>query len=422
MKRERICLYTTDPCWKRLLDAKKIKSYLLKNGYKVVDNPDDADTIVVVTCAFLNSITEFTLNKIKDLQQYNAELIVAGCLPEIDGEELSEIFNGQVLTTKELDDKIEILFPPKKNIRFKEIDDANILYKNVKQPGYIDYLKNILGKVKLLGKTIKEVKQFFLNYLVEKKPVTYFNLLEQYHIRVAWGCMGNCSYCAIKKATGKFHSKPLSECIKEFEKGLNQGYKNFVLDASDVGLYGVDLDSSFPELLNELMKKPGDYKITVREVHPNWVVKYIDKLEKILYKNKILIFDLSFQSMNKRILKLMRRYSDVEKIKDAVIRLKKVPKNVLFTCQFIIGFPTESWDEFLDSLLFIKNMDFDGGQIYLFSCKDGTSAEFIKPRISKEEMIKRLKYSKSLLQKAGFYVQYINKNNPVGLDFVKKRR
>lgn len=422
MKREKIFIYSADPCWKRLLDANKIKDYLLKNDYNIVCKPDDADTIIIMTCAFIAYTTEFALKKITDFKQYDAEIIVAGCLPDINKEKLSKIFNGETLKTKELDEKIEVLFPPKKNVRFKDMDDANFLYENPKKVVYFNQLKKILYKIKFLKKIRKETSEFEFKHLVMDNRVRYFLSEKQFHIRVGEGCMGNCSYCGIKKAIGKCRSKPLQECIKEFELGLSKGYKNFFLDASDVGLYGIDINSSFPELLDEFTKKKGDYKITLREVHPNWVVKYIDDLEKILKRNKILIFDLSLQSINKRILQLMKRYSDVDKIKNAIKRLMSATDDVFFSGQFIICFPNEKYEEFQETLDFIIDMKFNGGQLYLYSCKENTEAEKIEPKIPEKEMMKRLGYSKKFLRKNRYYVKYIysNENKPFSLDFINK--
>jgi len=325
------------------------------------------------------------------------------------------------LTTKELNNKIEAIFPPKRNIKFKDMEDANILFKNFKQSDKVNIIEKKILSINVLKSIITKIRQYLLKYLIKRNSLEYFYSQDQFHIRIAWGCMGNCSYCIIKKATEKFRSKPINECIEEFEKGLDKGYKNFVLDASDVGLYGADINSSFSELLDRLTKKKGDYKISIREVHPRWIVKYVKELGKIFKRNKILIFDLSVQSMNKRILGQMRRYSNVEEIKNAFSSLRGASKNVFFTCQCIIGFPTETWEEFQETLFFITNMDFNGGQIYLFSCKKGTDAENIEPKIDEKEMIKRLEYSKKILERSGFCVQYINREKPLGLDFIKKK-
>lgn len=407
---KKIFIYTADPCWKRSLDANKIRDYLTKNNYKIVNKPEDTDVIIIVTCAFLNYKSEYALSKIKEFQNYDAKLIVAGCLPNIDKEELAKIFDGRTLTTKELDKKIELLFPPLNNIKFSEIADPNNLFEDLEVSPILGVPEKIFEKLKPLEKAYAKVGNHILKHLLGEQSLGYQFSKDQFHIRISWGCKGNCSYCAIKKAIPPFKSKPFNECIQEFKKGLKEGYKYFILDASDVGAYGLDINSSFPDLLDGMTKIPGDYKISIRELHPRWIVKYIDELEEIVKRHKILVLDVALQSANSRILKLMYRYSDEDKIRDAILRLRKAAQDVLLTVECIVGFPTETWDEFEETLHFIRDIGFNGGQIYLFSCKNGTEAENIEPKITNEEMIKRLQYSKKFLETIGYHTYYLSKN------------
>ena len=408
MKIRKVFIYAEVACWNRQLDATKIQNYLIKNDYQIVDNPDDADTIIFVSCAFLKEKLDDSLNKVKEFQKYGAELIVAGCLPITGKDELLRIFNGKTVGTKDLD-KIENLLPPKNNVRFKDIEDANILLENEDEKDTIKVVKKIFGKTDLLKKISTNLTEHILKNLVGENSVEYKFSKKQFHIRIAWGCTGDCSYCTIKKSAGPFHSKPLEECIKEFKKGLSQGYKNFVLDATDVGAYGIDIESSFPELLDNITKIPGDYYIFIREVHPKWIIRYIDELENILKRRKILILDIAIQSANSRILKLMNRPSDIEKMKKTLVRLKKSIPDIAYTCEFIIGFPTETEEEFKQSINFIKEVGLTGGQIYLFSCRRGTEAEKIEPKIPEKEMIKRALCGMKFLKKAGYTADYISK-------------
>ena len=411
---EKIFIYSADPCWKRLLDAEKIQDYLVKNSYKVVKKPSDADIIIIITCGFLNFITEFALNKIKEFQEYNAELIVAGCIPDIDKEKLAKIFNGKTMTTKDLEEKIEELFYPQNNIRYKDLDDANILFKNYEEV----QLNELTKKLGWIENIYLKIEKFIYKHLLEKYSIGYQFSRKQFHIRISWGCNRNCSYCAINKAVGPHRSKPLKKCIMEFKKGLKKGFKNFVLDATDVGLYGLDIGSNFPELLDEMTKIHGEYKISIRELHPAWIVKYVNELKEVIKRNKILILDVALQSANTRILKLMNRYSNVKKMKEAILILKNSSSDMFLTIECIIGFPTETWDEFLDTINFIKEVNSSGGQIYLFSCKTGTEAEKIEPKVNKKEMAKRSGYAKKFLKNAGYIVSYSSKEGV--LDFIKK--
>ena len=108
-------------------------------------------------------------------------------------------------------------------------------------------------------------------------------------------------------------------------------------------------------------------------------------MEEIVKRGKITILNCHIQSGNNRILKLMKRYSDTEKIKDAFLRLKKAFPKLIIDTDVIAGFPTETEEEFKDSLNFIKSTNLDMGLMIGFSCKSGTEAEDIKPKIPKDK-------------------------------------
>ena len=395
----------TDGCELRLIDAKKISNYLSLNKYQIIDNPDRADIIIYITCAFLERATEISLNKIKEFQKYNAELIVAGCLSAIDKEELRKIFDGKTITTKDIDD-IDKLFQDNK-IKFCDIDDANLLYANIDERTLVGVLKKLIRKSKRLENIAIKIKEIFLKYFFGTTSLildSYYISTSQkslFHIRISGGCLGSCTYCAIKKAIGEHKSKPIETCLKEFKKGLSNGYKNFILEADDSGAYGLDIGSDLPELLNKITSIPGEYSVAIRNLHPRWVVKYIDDLEKILSTGKIDSIDVPIQTSSSRILKLMNRYSNTVKIKDVILRLKQSYPGIKINTCYILGFPTETDEEFRETLDFIKKLNM-GGYVFRFSCKKGSKAENIEPKIPEEEISKRMKFAKKFLKHTGY--------------------
>ena len=405
-------------CDLRFLDANRVKEYFLKNNYKIAYNPEEADLIFFIACAALNSIAKGTLQKVKEFQNYKAELIVAGCLPEIEKEELSNIFNGKTIVTKNLE-KIDELFPDHK-VKFSSIDDSNIQFRNYYQNDFTGErttylpLKKIFWKNRFLSNNYKKIRRHILTNLTsnfERRVIEYlYSPKDLFQIRVGWGCLGNCHYCAVKMGIGNLRSKPIDVWLKEFKKGLEKGYKNIVINADDTGVYGLDIKSSLPELLDKLTNIPGDYKLLVSSIHPQWLVKYVDELEEIIKRKKIIIIESTIQSGSSRILKLMNRYSDVEKMKDAYLKIKNTnPKLKLFT-HIIAGFPTETDEEFRMSLDFIKAVDFDAGFVFPFSCKSGTKAEEIEPKVSEKDIAKRIKFSKKFLRKQKYNIFRLKKH------------
>jgi len=416
---KKIYLYVKG-CRKRYLDTKRIQNYFIKNDYEIVSKPNDADVIIFVTCAYLNDVADFSLNKVKEFQKYNAELIVAGCLPSIEKERLAEIFDGKVLNTTELD-KIESYFP-KNKVSFSCIEDQNILFQNIDTSSFIEQFKRTLRKSKTIERLYLGSKyNIFHRFAYGKTPLFDALHRKSFHIRTSWGCRGNCAYCGIKHAIGPFKSKPIDQCIKEFRSGLSKGYTNFVLESDDVGAYGLDMKSSFPELLDKMTEIPGQYHITIRALGPHWLVRYIDNFYEIFKRKKIISLGIAIQSPNPRILKLMNRYSDIDKVKDACLKLKEFLPDLALDTHYILGFPTETEDEFLNTLDFIKDLDYQFGYLMPYSPKNNTEAEKLEPKISDEEMKKRLRYAKKFLKKIGHRVLYYTEEECSFLLFDKRR-
>jgi threonylcarbamoyladenosine tRNA methylthiotransferase CDKAL1 len=404
--KKNIFITTSGVCWKRSLDSGKIKKYLLKNNYKVVESIEKADVFLVVTCAFLNGKSENSHAKIKAFLEKNDDIIVAGCLPTVEKEKLREYFSGKIIETKNISEDIEKIFPPKK-ICFKDVDDANILFDDKSGDSSVDFFKKAISKSKAIERVLSSVKNHVLQHLIGADSPAYKFSEKQFHVRIAWGCTGNCSYCTIKKSTGSFYSKPFDLCVKEFKKGLDEGYINFVLDATDLGAYGIDIGTSFIALLDKFTDFPGSYYINIRELNARWITRYTDDLVRILEKNKILLFDVAIQSASPRVLKLMNRPYDVEKLKNSLLKIRNVTADFSFTCEFIVGFPTETEEEFFQSLNFIREVGFDGGQLYEFSLRPGTEAVDIEPKIPEDVILKRINFAKKFLKKNGYYVKHL---------------
>jgi len=421
MKKKKIFIYGVLTCNRRKLDAWKLQQYFYKNNYKIVTNPKDADIILLSTCAYSNKHAKTSLGMTKKFLDYDAELIVSGCLPEIQKEELTKIFDGKTLSTKTLD-QIDQIFPENK-VKFNDIDDANIPLENANEYVLISNLKKVLGKSNSAKKIVSSFSESILRNIIKDDSTnchrsiinySHFKYFKErlqpnltvhrgsYFIRPSWGCLGNCSYCVIKKAIGTLKSKSIEKIIDEFNKGLNQGYKNFIFDADDLGAYGVDTGSNFAEMLDKITDISGDYLVHLRYIHPVWVVKHCNSFEKVLKKGKIRSLGSAIQSGNPRILKLMHRFSDVEKIKSSFSKIKNVYPDLLIATECINGFPSETREEFEETLNVVKEIGFDWGFIFPFSCRPGSEAENIEPKVSKKEILDRMKHSGDCFKKIGY--------------------
>jgi tRNA A37 methylthiotransferase MiaB len=412
-------------CNRRGLDSQRLSNYFLKNNYKIVLKPEEADYIILITCgATLLAINDW-FSKIKIFQEeYAAELIVAGCLPALQPRRLAKIFNGKIIMTEDLvknPDKVDMLFP-EINIKFREIKDTNrVMVTTAEKQNFIKNLQRQIDNFKNTPTMDKRSTFLFLilqlqifnrliNHIInnffdkDSFPYDFFNKDKKFIIRHSWGCTGNCSYCGIKKAVGPHISKPIESCVDEFKEGISLGYRTFLLSGDDTGAYGIDNQCSFPELLNEIIRlKETQYELEIKGLNPVWMVKYVEDLEKILKSERINKISCPIQSASSRILKLMNRYSDVEKIKDAFLRLKKAYPEIKFSTHIILGFPTETMVDLEETISFLDAIDFDYILVFTYVEIPGAKSEMIEPKIPKDSMEMRLKYLKKHLKKEGYH-------------------
>jgi len=400
-------------CDRRKLDITRISKYLIRNDYQIVDSPKKANIILICTCGFGNSMADISFKKIKELNKYDGEVIVTGCLPDTDKKRFDHFFNGQSFSTKHIDEIENYL--PGNNVSFSEIEDSNSLWNNLNRDKIRDIIKLLFLKFDLTKRVyIGFFDQMFRNKIGENHLILHsfyglnLPIADLYIIRIASGCWQNCAYCGIKKAVGGFKSKALNVCINEFKNGLEKGYTNFFLTAEDTGCYGLDIDSNFPDLLDKITNINGEYRINIYALNPKWVVEYIDELEKIVKKGKIKAICIPIQSGNTRILTHMNRYSDVEKIKSAFIRLKKANSDLTLATHCIVGFPSETDQEFIETLDFIKATNLDLGIIMVMSIKTDTEAERIELKVSRKEINKRMSSAQKYLNNSGYKSFIVN--------------
>jgi threonylcarbamoyladenosine tRNA methylthiotransferase MtaB len=393
-------------CDLRGLDAKRTIKYFSENNYKLVLNPDDADIIIFFACAVKNNTTDESMRMIKEFQKYDAELIVTGCLPAIEKEKLSKIFSGKTICTKDIE-KIDDIFSENR-IKYRNINDANIVFRNSYGIKSQLFFRKITKDFRLIERVYLKFGNYVLKNLLGEHSMFYRSTsdISLFLIRISTGCLGNCSYCTIRKAIGPMVSKSQEEIIREFKKGLNNGYEKLIIAGDETGGYGTDINSNFPELLYKLTEIKGDYTISIRNLDPKWIVRYINDLEIILKRKKIRSIETSIQSGSNRILKLMNRYSNIQEIEEVLIQLKSFYPDLSLTTDYILGFPSETIDDFNQTMEFFRRINFSGGMIIPFSCKSGTEAESIEPKITQKEMSCRFRIAKKYLKNLDYHVIY----------------
>ncbi|OGW80076.1 MAG: hypothetical protein A3G33_04005 [Omnitrophica bacterium RIFCSPLOWO2_12_FULL_44_17] len=377
---------TSNGCSRRNLDSVRIQNYFRLNRCKIVSNFKDADYILFVTCAFREGKAKECFAQIDELSKYSGDLIVVGCLPDIDPLELTERFHGPFISTKNLD-RLDHLFPDFK-IKFNQVSDAHILPKtNISEPQEKISLKLISNRFHLtrnaIGAFLKREKQ------------------GEAHLRVSWGCVENCAYCGVRKAVGPLKSKSIMECLEEYKLLLQKGYRDFLFVADNLGAYGLDIKTDFSQLLKQLSAIDRYFRVRwqIWEIHPRWVIKYEQTLIEYIKAEKITMLLSAVQSGNDRILKVMNRHHNAETIKEVYLKIKEENPSIVLKTQVIVGFPGETDEEFKETLEFLRQVRFSLVAVYGYYDSFDTIASHLPSKLSSETIQERLRYAGEFLNR-----------------------
>jgi len=328
-------------CEQRELDSQRVINYLRKNDVRIMSDPASADYVFVITCGVDSTNQEKSIGEIKrlaNLMRSESKLIVGGCLPSISPEELSQ-FN------------VHHSFSP----------------RNIESLDGILHLRTQVAEVKLLNKSIFDDDITSVGYLSAKE--NFENAKDGYKITIARGCLGACSYCMIKEATGVLESRPLDEVVEEVAQGVRNNESTIMLMGGDTGAYGQDIGTNLFTLLRRSVKLSGDFQIYIHDFGINWLIKdsneYFDVFKSAGKSRRFGGITFPIQSGSDRILKLMnRRYT-----RNDVIDTLKLTKRFSFDIgtHIMVGFPDENDDNFDDTLDLLRQVDFDFVTCFAYS-------------------------------------------------------
>ncbi|MBN1325956.1 MiaB/RimO family radical SAM methylthiotransferase [Candidatus Falkowbacteria bacterium] len=356
-------------CSSNLLDGQRIIEYLRANDYSITNTPQEADLLIVNTCAFEQISETDSLNKLKELKKLKGKIIVTGCLPAINKEKMNEIIDCDFVT------------PRDENTwkKFDEIIHSKKSISTIPDPCILEYHPDW----KIIG-TYKAFKGAKIG-----KDLTGYDD-GAYHIQVARGCLGACSYCAIRYARGRLRSVPIKDIITRFKKGLEKGYKSFKIWADDIGDYGKDLNTNLAELLEKMLAIKGDYELEILCTNPRSYLEIFDQLLPCLKDKRVKYLNISMQSGSEKVLEMMNRPVDVQKVINSIQKIKQEAPHVIVRTHYMVGFPQESWSDFYKTIQFIWETKVFKCVIFRFFPRPNTPAEKMDGQIS--QFTKKLRY------------------------------
>ncbi|MGM0650353.1 MAG: radical SAM protein [Bacteroidota bacterium] len=380
----RIYLYSIG-CVLRELDLDRVKNYFILNNCEITEDPEQADCIVVSTCAVHKPTIEHSMRIINSMNEYNKQLIVIGCLPAI----MPELIDHSVVKCQTLNPQtiheIDKYFPDF-IIPYAEIPLSSNPINNTKSKYLVN--KNDLSKKTIiqlsLGKSLFKKLAFYKYFRKISNKESAFLVTSR-------GCNNHCTYCGIKQAVGKLISIPPDTVIEYYKKMLAEGKKHIIFYADDTASYGEDINVSFSELLKQLDKiSPNDITWELDFIHPQKLINHYETILYLTKKGRIVLLECPTQHLSQRILKRMNRNYDITDVIEKLNHIKKVSPSLFLSSHHIAGFPGETEDDMVASIELIKKSSFDFFELLAFFENESCPARKMKGKVKNEDMVHRI--------------------------------
>ena len=330
-------------CAKALVDSEKLMGALRSNDYDITDDPEEASTIVINTCGFIDAARQESVETIlqaSELKQSGSleKLVVMGCLSERYPKELS-----------------------------KEIPEVDYFF------GSNDHVKIVKY---LTGKEFSKDDPIFLRSILTPDHYAY--------LKIAEGCDNGCSFCSIPIMRGLQKSRTIDSIMWEAEKLSEKGVKELLVIAQDTTSYGWDLKPKqyLGDLIKELDALSFEW-LRIHYAHPAHLSK------KIIHaiadaKNICNYIDMPIQHASDPILKSMRRGLNSNGIKKRIQLLRDAIPDIKIRTTLIVGYPGETEEDFNNLYSFVEEIQFDRLGIFTYSEEEGTLAVALKDDVSQE--------------------------------------
>ena len=315
----------------------------------------DADIAIVNTCGFIEAAKEESINEILELAQYKERgnlkyLIVTGCLAQRYSDEL-----------------------------LSEIPEIDIVLGTTSFDMILEKIEELKGGIR--SSLITDIDK----HIAEEIPRSLLTDTFSAYIKIAEGCDNHCTYCIIPKLRGKYRSRRQEDILKEARQLAKNGVKELIVIAQDTTKYGLDIygKKAISDLMRELNEIEGLKWIRILYSYPEDVdaefVKAVKECEKVLP-----YFDMPVQHANDAILKLMNRKTSKQQIKENIDRIRKEIPEASIRTSIIVGFPTETQEQFDELCEFVKEVKFDRLGVFAYSREEDTPAAILEGQIDED--------------------------------------
>ena len=337
-------------CSMNMADCEIALGLLREAGHIIVDSPEEAEGLIIFTCIVKTPTERRMLRRIKGLGELGRPLIVAGCMAKAEGELVEEMApRASLLGPDDLLNVVEVVEAALKGERRVLVDG--------------EMRKSCLPRVR-------------------RNPVIHI-------APIASGCLGDCSYCIVKRARGWLRSYPAEEILEDARRALGEGCRELWVTGEDTAAYrwrGLRL----PGLLERLSKLEGRFYIRVGMMTPNQALEILDELIEAYRSPRVFKFlHLPVQSGSDEVLRRMRRRYTVEEFRYVVSKFREIHPDLTLSTDIICGFPGETEEDFQETLRLLEEVRPDVLNISRFWPRPGTEAAEMEGQLHGRETKRR---------------------------------
>ena len=348
-------------CARNLVDSEVMSGLLAQDHYEIVQEPAEADVVLINTCGFIDAAKAESIDTIVEISRLKQEgtlrrLVVAGCLSQRYPQELAT-----------------------------ELPEVDLFIGTGEIPRIVNILREHERNQKL--RHYVGIPEYLYDHVTPRLRSTPSYTA---FVKVSEGCDHKCAFCIIPKLRGPHRSRSIESVVKEATMLAQSGVKEINLIAQDLTAYGRDRKdgTTLYGLLKELVHVPDLVWIRLLYAYPNFLdsplLELIDKSEKICK-----YIDIPFQHVSAGILKSMRRGKSGSAVQDTVEKLRESISGLTLRSSLIVGFPGETEEDFQALLDFVERTRFERLGVFKYSIEEGTAAASLADHVDEEEKERR---------------------------------
>jgi ribosomal protein S12 methylthiotransferase len=340
-------------CERHIQYYSNVEKYFKANGWEIVEDFDVAK-VIICCCGFHDVMHEKVIRTVEELKGRNFlenNILVMGCQSKTHETELMKNTAVKLIAfgqEKLLDEMIHAKIP-----------FAGIIPNNIFRP--------------YKGCNIDDKDEYF-------------------HIKIAQGCLRQCTFCVINKAKGYIKSVPEEEILRQFKKAIKRGNRRIYLMGEDTLAYGTDIDSDIIHLTDALLEIDPDVELNFGSLHIRWLHKYADGIIELCRRGIVKELHVGLQHINDEVLKRMGRPIQFADVYNVLKTIKKECPDVFCEADILVGFPGETEEMFEELVEFFQqDKCFDNVRHFGFSDVKGAPSYKFKDKLPQTEVVRRWK-------------------------------